>query len=203
MTLQHLRWSPDSCECILDILVDTDTGNQTLFSIINICPDHIDTATDDPDFDTKKTQLIADRYQQLDDNLNRNLAEIDAYSDVQCSPADKAILKAQVQAITTKRKAEYDLLISNTNVNAKKIFCANTHNNINEESGRWPKIYARVQSQFGFTDQQMATISWKCTGKAPNRVFTIAFGSLLTAQQKNATQTWANTNIGTGKVVVQ
>lgn len=204
MAQNHLRWSPDSCGCILDILVDDVTGNQTLFAIRNICPDHIDTATDDPAFDTKKAQLITDRYKQLDDNLNANLAAIDAYTDLQCSPADKAMLRSQVQAITAARKAEYDILASEaTNLNARKIFCTNTHSNVNEESGRWPKIYARVQSQFALTDQQMATVGWKCTGKAPNRVFTINFGNLLTNQQKTQIQTWANTNIGAGKVVVQ
>lgn len=197
MTEQHIRWSPTSCTCVLDLLLDTTTGNQTLFCIRNICDVHRAIATSDPDFQTKRAATLTTRYQQLEDNRTANYAQIDAYTDLQMPPTDKAACKATVDRITAERKAEYDLLTQ-----SDLVFCVNVHDTVKEESGRWPKIYARVQSQFSFTDAQMQTITWSFTGTAPNRNITVNFGSLLTTNQKNNTQTWCNTNVGIGKVTI-
>ena len=162
MAQNHVRWSPISCSCVLDLLVDTVTGAPSLFAIRNLCSVHAPIATPDPDFATKKAATIAKRYQDLEDNRTVNYAQIDAYSDLQMSPADKAGCKASIDRITAERKIEYDLLLSQPNANL--MFCQNVHDVVNEEGGRWSKIYARVQSQFGLTDAQMQTVTYSYNG---------------------------------------
>jgi hypothetical protein len=197
----HVRFSPASCSCTLDLLIDTVTGNQTLFAIRNLCDAHLPVATTDPNFQTKKQAAISQRYQQLEDNRTANYAQIDAYTDLQMSPDDKSRCKSVVDRITAERKAEYDLLLSQPTSNL--LFCVNVHDSIKEENGRWPKIYDRVKSQFNLTDAQMQTITWSFSGNAPNRTITVVFGSLLTTNQKNTAQAWCDTNIGAGRVIIQ
>lgn len=200
MVQNHVRWSPICCSCILDLLIDSVTGEQTLFAIRNLCDAHRPIATIDSNFDAKKAAALAKRYQDLDDNRDRNYQQIDSYTDLQMSPTDKAGCKATVDRITDERKREYDLLLSQTDSNL--FFCVNVRDSINEESGRWSRVYERVKSQYNLTDDQMKAITYSYTGTAPNRMFTVNFGSLLTATQKANAQTWCNSNIGPNKVTV-
>lgn len=200
MVQNHIRWSPTSCACVLDLLIDSVTGTSSLFAIRNLCDVHALIATPDPDFANKKATALAKRYQDLDDNRTANYAQIDAYTDLQMSPADKAGCKTTVDRLTAERKAEYDLLLSQSNANL--MFCVNVHDTVNEEGGRWNAIYGRVKSQFNLTDAQMQTITWSFSGTAPNRVITVNFGSVLTINQKNNSQTWCDSNIGVGRVVI-
>lgn len=205
MVQNHVRWSPAGCDCSVDVLVDSVTGVQTLFCIRNLCDRHVGIATplSDAEFQIKKAQTLADRYQVLDDNRNANYAQTDAYSDIQMPPAEKVACKAQVDKITADRKAEYDRLLSTEPVSLASLrFCTNVHSSLLEENSRVSKAYVRAQSQFNLTDAQMQTITWSVSGVAPNRVFTINFGNLLTTTQKNNTQTWCNTNVGVGKVII-
>lgn len=200
MAQNHLRISPNTCSCIIDVLIDPVTGDQSLFALRNICDIHMPIATAEPDFENKKTQALAKRYQDLEDNRQTNLDQIAAYTDLQMSPAEKQGCIATIERLTAERKREYDLLLSKSNANL--VFCANVHDSVKEESGRFPKIYARVQSQFNLTDTQMQTITWSFSGTVPNRTITVNFGSLLTTNQKNASQNWCDTNLGVGKVIV-
>lgn len=200
MVQNHVRWSPTSCSCVLDIMIDAITGAQTLFAIRNLCDNHKPIAIIDANFETKKADAIAQRYQLLDDNLTRNYQQIDAYTDLQMSPQDKASCKAQVDRITRDRKLEYDLLLSQPDSNL--YFCLNVHSSVVEESGRYPKIYNRIQSQYNLTDDEMKTITYSFTGIAPNRIVTVNFGSLITTNQKTNAQNWCDANIGAGRVVV-
>lgn len=198
MVQQHIRWSPHTCSCVLDLLIDDQTGNQSLFCIRNLCDVHAVVATPDPDFETKKAAALTERYRQLDENRDRNYAQIDAYTDLQMSPSDKAACKANVDRITAERKTEYDILTNSSNL----VFCANVHNTVSDENTRVGKVYQRVQTQYALTDAQMQTITWSYSGTAPNRLFTVNFYSLITQTQKNNLQTWCNTNLGLGKVTV-
>ena len=201
MTQQHVRWEPiGSCTCQLDIILDTDTGNQTLFAIRRLCDNHKPIAVPDPDFANKKAQLRADRTAAFEANRSRNYAQIDSYTDLEMSPADKAACKAQVDKHTQDGINEYEQLLSQPESNL--YLCTNVHTSVLEEAGRYPKIYNQIKSQFGFTDDQMKQITYGYTGKAPNRIITVNFGTLLTTAQKNSTKTWCDTNIGAGRVVI-
>jgi hypothetical protein len=198
-TQNHIRWSPATCSCIVDLLIDDQTGDQTLFALRNICDAHKSIATPDPDFENKKTAAIAARYKVLDDNRNQNYAQIDAYSDLQLPPKDKAALKANIDQITADRKQEYELLAASSNL----IFCQNVHDAVKEEGGRWGKILQRVQQQYGLTDAQIQAITFTYSGTGNNRILTVnTTGANLTNQQKTQAQTWADQNIGIGKVVI-
>lgn len=200
MVQNHLRWTPTSCSCVIDILKDSDTGNETLFAIRNLCDAHRPEAIPDPDFQTKKAAALAKRYQDLDDNLNRNLADIDAYTELQMSDTEKAGCRSTVERLTAERKREYDLLLSQPDSNL--YFCVNVHSQVKEEGGRFSKIYDRIKAQYNLTDAQMQTITYSFSGVAPNRVITVDFNILLTANQKNAARTWCDANIGIGRVII-
>lgn len=207
MAQNHIRWSPSSCTCVVDIMVDTVTSEQTLFALRKLCDAHKPIAIADPDFENKKAVLLAQRYQQLEDNRTTNYAQIDAYTDLQMSPAEKAGCKATVDRITQERKDEYDRLLSTaSNPDANLMLCVNVHTSILEESSRYMKVYNRLQTYLNYTDEQMQTLMQNTTvsysGVAPNRLFTVNFGNQLTNQQKTTMQTWCNNNLGVGKVTV-
>jgi len=178
-------------------MIDTDTGDQTLFTIKNLCDVHKPIAVPDPDFANKKAAIIATRYQQLEDNRTRNYQQIDAYTEAQISAKERAALKAQVDQITADRKDEYDRLLT-----SNLALCVNVHDSIKEENSRYARVYQKVQAQYGLTDAQMSTITWSFSGTAPNRVFTINMSSLITQAQKTTAQAWCDLNLGAGKVIV-
>jgi len=64
------------------------------------------------------------------------------------------------------------------------------------ENGKKNKIRNRIFEQWGV---EIVSFSFSGTGK--DRVLTIVTSG-LTANQRTAAQTWANTNIGVGKVVI-
>jgi len=64
------------------------------------------------------------------------------------------------------------------------------------ENRKKNKIRNRIFEQWGV---EIVSFSFSGTGK--DRVVTIVTSG-LTANQRNAAQTWANTNIGVGKVVI-
>jgi len=65
------------------------------------------------------------------------------------------------------------------------------------ENRKKNKIRNRIFEQWG-----VEIVSFSFTGTGKDRVVTIVTSG-LTANQRTAAQTWANTNIGVGKVVIQ
>jgi hypothetical protein len=65
------------------------------------------------------------------------------------------------------------------------------------ENRRKNRIRNRIFEQFG-----VEIVSWSFSGTGKARVLTIVTSG-LTANQRNAAQTWANTNLGAGRVVIQ
>lgn len=64
------------------------------------------------------------------------------------------------------------------------------------ENRRKNRIRNRIFEQFG-----VEIVSYSFSGTAPNRVLTVVTSG-LTANQRTAAQTWADTNLGAGRVVI-
>lgn len=69
---------------------------------------------------------------------------------------------------------------------------------LQDENHRKNKLLDRAQTQFGLTAAQLATITWFYDASRVLHVNAVP----LTAAQKTAAQTWADTNLGVGKVII-
>ena len=124
----------------------------------------------------------------------------------------KCVLKYNIELDDPQPRPRYNIQImvncpEHSGITDPTIF----YNTMLSENQRWNKIIGRLKDQFpqlfdnidGVMTLKIGLVGISWTGSDTTRVLVLDLSATtLTTNQKTAVQTWADTNIGVGKVLV-